>query len=111
MKRVEEVGLKQILKAGVLMLLLSIVLLSTKLSFDTTFDTSTDEAQTKIVGNMVVGDNVSGKDSWTKYVNEEYQISFTYPSFLTKNEYRNQGSNTEAPEIKLRDYKSRIKKS
>jgi hypothetical protein len=82
---------KELLKIGLLVMFLSVVLLSTIISFNS------DINNEKLISEPVVTDNAESKISvgdnnrWSKYVNDEYSISFLFPSYLTKIEADDSG--------------------
>lgn len=82
---------KELLQIGLLMVFLSIVFLSTKFYFNTTFGNTTTDNDFKRVGNLLVTENANDENKRSPYINEEYLISFSYPSFLSKKEYTNVG--------------------
>jgi hypothetical protein len=81
----------ELLKIGFLVLLLSIIFLSTKLSFGSTNSrrglipekTSSENFQQE-----TDGENASG---WIPYTNDEYLISFSHPNLLLKKEFTESG--------------------
>jgi hypothetical protein len=76
---------KEILKAGIFVLFISLVLLSTQLSF------GLPEKSEVSGGQNLANDGKEGGDVWEEYINRDFSVSFLIPGLLLKKEFKGQG--------------------
>ena len=81
---------KDLLKVGFLVMFLSIIFLSTKLSYDLDSTQKTSTGQTT-PQNLSQQDNQESPSGWDIYTNEEYYVKFSHPRFLLKRVYEKTG--------------------
>jgi hypothetical protein len=81
----------ELLKIGLLIMFLSLVFLSTKFSFDSNFNKNDRTSEPKTTNNTQAESSSGNESRWSKYVNEEYSISFLYPTYLTKVKLKDSG--------------------
>lgn len=85
--KIKNKGSKDLLKAGLLIMFFSSVLLITKLNYGRSF-VQDDSGLKEISGRKSEEENKEEPSSfWNTYANEKYRISFSHPQLLLKREY------------------------